>query len=154
MTSLTCDDVSINKVSHTDETTAYPLPQTCGEEPVCPRTGPGGWTLPDPGHSLRGALETHIQAQACVTFPQRTTDEHPDDDQLSYCPSCYALPRLTTAVSDRSQCDAVLQQILFGPMVHGGAYGQHGARLLLLQHVWRHTRTSPGRNMDPPEQRV
>lgn len=144
MTSLTCDDISINKASDTDETTAYPLPQTCGEEPVCPRTGPGGWTLPDLGRSLQGALETHIQAQACVTFPQH---------MISYCPSCYALPtkRLTTAVFDRSQSDAVLQQILFGPMVHGGTDGQHGARLLLLQHVWTHTCTSPRRNMHPPE---
>lgn len=44
---------------------------------------------------------------------------------------------LTLAVFDWGQSDAVLQQILFGPMVHGGADGQHGARLLLLQQVWR-----------------
>lgn len=44
---------------------------------------------------------------------------------------------LTLAVFDWGQSDAVLQQILFGLMVHGGADGQHGARLLLLQQVWR-----------------
>lgn len=48
---------------------------------------------------------------------------------------------LTAVVPDGRQSHAVLQQLLFGPMVHGGADGQHGARLLLLQRaeVWRRT---------------
>lgn len=42
----------------------------------------------------------------------------------------------TCAVCDGGQADAVLQQLVFGPVVHRGADGQHGARLLPLQQVW------------------
>lgn len=42
---------------------------------------------------------------------------------------------VTFAVCDGGQDDAVLQHVLFGPVVHGSADGQEGARLLLLQQV-------------------
>lgn len=50
---------------------------------------------------------------------------------------------LTVAVGDGGQRDAVLQQVLFGPVVHGVAEGQHRARLLLLQQIWGATGEKP-----------
>lgn len=50
---------------------------------------------------------------------------------------------LTVSMGDGGQRDAVLQQVLFGPVVHGVAEGQHRARLLLLQQVWGATDEKP-----------